>query len=107
MTAEQIYNRKEFVVGVRAGVSAFARDTHLVKSENRHIDSCYVEHWHESDWMELPENVKTQISIWVDEYRSTVRSFEATAVHTPHMAQYCMQLLEDICHELIQRHVIM
>ena len=106
MTTEQIYLRHEFVHTVRAGIGAFVRDTRTTKSGNLHIDSSHVEQWHETDWPELPENVRQEISGWVAEYRLAVENFESTAVHTPHTSQYALQLLEDISRQLVERHVI-
>ena len=106
MTAEQIYNRREFVHGVRAGIVAFVRSNRTTKSGNLHIDSSYVEHWHEADWLELPENVRAEISGWVDEYRASVDSFESSGIASPHTSQYALQLLEDISRQLLERHVI-
>ena len=106
MTAEQTYRRQEFVHGVRAGVGAFVRNTAATMSSNLHIDSSYVEQWHETDWPELPSNVRHEISGWVGEYRLAVESFEATSIHTPHTSQYALQLLEDISRQLLERHVI-
>ena len=106
MTKEQIYNRQEFVHGVRSGIGAFVRSSGLTKSGNLHMDSSHVEHWHESDWLELPENVRVEISGWVDEYRSSVDSLENSGIATPHSSQYSLQLLEDISRQLLERHVI-
>ena len=78
----------------------------MLKSGNLHIKSSYVEHWHAGDWMELPENSREQISAWVEEYRANVVSWESSSLHTPHNSQYSLQILEDISHELLQRHVI-
>jgi hypothetical protein len=106
MTTEQMYRRQEFVHRVRAGIGAFVRNTRTTKSGNLHIDSSHVEHWHETDWPELPGNVRREISGWVAEYLLAVDSFETTSVPTPHTTQYALQLLEDISRQLVERHVV-
>jgi hypothetical protein len=106
MTTEQIYRRQEFVHRVHYGIGAFVRNTPKTSTGNRHIDSSHVEHWHETDWPELPADIRREITGWVTEYRSAVESFEATSIHIPHTSHYALQLLEDISRQLVERHVV-
>ena len=93
MTPEQEQRRKEFLVGIDAGITAFKPNGKL----DLPLARSYVKDWNVTDWTDLKAEARNQITVWADKYLYNIEQYQSrTAQRKVSISEYSFALLKDI-----------
>ena len=95
MTEEQEHRRKDFLLGIDAGINAFT----LAPNEKLDIPLArtYVKDWNKTDWIDLKAELRNQLSVWVEKYLYNIQQYESqTSQRKSSISEYSFTLLKDI-----------